>query len=88
MYDRRVRDPKDRRGRATVPEGLDIRAIGLGSGRSSAQPVLVVLTGPQVGQRILLESSALIGSDPEADMMLVDDGVDWHHAAVKPRDGG
>ncbi len=50
--------------------------------------MLVVLTGPQVGQRILLEFSALIGQDPEADLMLVDDRVEWHHAVVSPKDGG
>lgn len=76
----------DRRGRATLPEAVDVRSLIASADRPPA-PVLVVLTGPQVGQRILLETRALIGRDPEADLMLVGDGVDWHHASVFPRDG-
>ncbi len=52
------------------------------------RPVLVVLTGPQLGQRIRLEESASIGRDPESDLMLTDESVDWSHARVEPRDGG
>lgn len=59
----------------------------LASAERPVAPVLVVLTGPQVGQRILLESKATIGRDPEADLMLVGDGVEWHHATVLPRGG-
>lgn len=82
-----MRDPKDRRGRATVPEGFDTSVLGFSARSKSDKPVLVVLTGPQVGQRILLETAAMIGSDPEADLMIVGDAVDWHHAAVRPKDG-
>ncbi|MBN4049427.1 GGDEF domain-containing protein [bacterium AH-315-N03] len=56
--------------------------------KAGNKPVLVVLTGPQVGQRILLEAPALIGCDPEADMMIAGEDVDWHHASVMPKDGG
>ena len=63
-------------------------AVAVGHAQRAEAPVLVVLTGPQVGQRIVLESAALIGQDPEADLMLVGDGVEWHHATVSPRDGG
>ncbi|MCB9597128.1 MAG: diguanylate cyclase [Sandaracinaceae bacterium] len=77
----------DRRGRATLPEAVDLRSL-LASADRAEVPVLVVLTGPQVGQRILLESSALVGHDPEADLMLVGDGVEWHHASFSPKDGG
>lgn len=59
--------------------------FGTGGG---PKPVLVVLTGPQVGQRIRLEQPAIIGRDPEADLMLFDETVDWHHARVEPRDDG
>lgn len=58
-----------------------------GSG-AGPKPVLLVLTGPQVGQRILLEQPAIIGRDPEADLMLFDASVDWHHARVEPAEGG
>lgn len=71
-----------------MPEAVDVRTLLAGASKRPEAPVLVVLTGPQVGQRILLEGAALIGQDPEADLMLVGDGVDWHHATVLPRDGG
>ena len=79
-------DPGDRGGRPTMPEAVD--ASSLFGDDKGAKPVLVVLTGPQVGQRILLEAPAIIGRDPEADLMLFDAEVDWHHARVEPRDGG
>ncbi len=80
-------DPRDR-GRPTVPEGFDIRQIFAKAKDGGERPVLVVLTGAQVGQRILLEQPALIGRDPESDLMLTDDGVEWHHCRVVPRGEG
>ena len=78
---------RSRRGpKVTIPDGSD--AATLVPTGPKAQPVLVVLTGPQVGQRIRLEAPALIGRDPVADLMLVDREVEWHHARVEPRDGG
>jgi diguanylate cyclase (GGDEF)-like protein len=56
--------------------------------KASGKPVLVVLTGSQVGQRIRLEEAAMIGRDPECDLMLTDESVDWHHAQVEPREEG
>jgi len=70
-----------------MPEAMDPSSLLAGLGRGE-KPVLVVLTGPQVGQRILLEAPAVIGQDPEADLMIVDDRVEWHHASVMPKDGG
>ncbi|HEY8428430.1 MAG TPA: GGDEF domain-containing protein [Sandaracinaceae bacterium] len=80
-------DPGDR-GRPTVPEGFDVRALFPKANEAGERPVLVVLTGAQVGQRILLEQPALIGRDPECDLMLTDEGVEWHHCRVVPRDEG
>lgn len=74
-------DPGER-GRPTLPEPIDAAAL---FGRSGApKPVLVVLTGPQVGQRIRVEEPATIGRDPMCDLMLTDDSVEWHHARVEP----
>lgn len=84
MYDPAVTDPGDR-GRPTLPEGFDASSLFK---EAKKKPVLVVLTGPQVGQRILLETEAVIGRDPEADLMLFDESVDWHHARVEPRAEG
>ncbi len=79
-------DPGDR-GRPTVPEGFDVRHL-FPKASQGERPVLVVLTGAQVGQRILLEQPAILGRDPECDLMLTDDGVEWHHCRVVPRDEG
>jgi len=81
-----VTDPGDRGGRPTIPEAVDASSLFAKGG--GPKPVLVVLTGPQVGQRILLEAPAIVGRDPEADLMLFDPEVDWHHARVEPKDGG
>lgn len=78
-------DPGER-GRPTLPEAFD--ASMLFPKNKDGRPVLVVLTGPQVGQRIQLETPAIIGRDPEADLMLTDETVDWHHARVEPRTEG
>lgn len=80
-------DPGDR-GRPTVPEGFDVRNLFPKGKDGGERPVLVVLTGAQVGQRILLEQPALVGRDPECDLMLTDEGVEWHHCRVVPRDEG
>ncbi len=79
-------DPGDR-GRPTLPEAFDSSLL-FPTQKGGERPVLVVLTGPQVGQRIRLEQPALIGRDPEADLMLTDDAIDWHHCRVEPRDEG
>lgn len=76
------------RGRRTIPEGVDTRPLFPNAKDGAKRPVLVVLTGPQVGQRIRLEEPALIGRDPESDLMLADEEVEWHHARVEPRDEG
>lgn len=49
------------------------------------RPVLVVLQGNQVGRRIPLGSSVVVGRDPHADLCLTDDGVSWNHARVEDR---
>jgi diguanylate cyclase (GGDEF)-like protein len=72
-------------GRPTLP---DTSTLFAGSNEGAERPVLVVLTGPQVGQRIRLEEAAVIGRDPQADLMLADEEVAWHHARVEPRDSG
>ncbi len=83
MYDRPVPDHADGQGRATLPEAIDAASI-LGR-EGDAKPVLVVLTGAQLGQRIRLEQPAILGRDPEADLMLTDGSIGWHHARVVPR---
>ena len=49
------------------------------------RPVLVVLTGDDLGKRLVLEGSVLIGRDPAADLTLNDNLISWHHARIEDR---
>jgi two-component system, cell cycle response regulator len=49
------------------------------------RPVLVVLTGNELGKRLVLEDSVLIGRDPDADLTLSDNLISWHHARIEDR---
>lgn len=49
------------------------------------RPVLVVLSGNEMGKRVVVERSLSIGRDPEADLMLTDALVSWHHARIEDR---
>jgi two-component system cell cycle response regulator len=72
----------------TAPEGFrtaPLRAVGKSSAPPPPQvPVLVVLTGPQVGERVRLSSSVEIGRDPRAGLRLRDPRVGLRHLAVEP----
>lgn len=75
-------DPPDPSGRATVPEIVIDDELHRASQAPSC-PVLVVLTGPQIGERMQLDSAPIeIGRDPEADLVLCDPEVAWRHARV------
>jgi diguanylate cyclase (GGDEF)-like protein len=52
------------------------------------RPVLVVMTGNELGARVLVEGSMLIGRDPEAGLTLTDGLVSWHHAWIEDRGDG
>lgn len=49
------------------------------------RPVLVVMSGNDVGLRVCLDRTLLIGRDPTADVVLSDALVSWHHARVEDR---
>jgi two-component system, cell cycle response regulator len=49
------------------------------------RPVLVVLSGNEVGRRVTVDHTLLIGRDPEADLPLTDGLVSWHHARLEDR---
>jgi diguanylate cyclase (GGDEF)-like protein len=51
--------------------------------RRSFRPVLVVLSGNQMGQRVTADRTLLIGRDPQADLVLTDAGVSWRHARLE-----
>lgn len=56
--------------------------------RKSVSPSLVVILGPDVGGRVLLDHSVEVGRDPECDLPLHDDNVSWRHARVEDRGAG
>ena len=55
--------------------------------KSQFRPVLVVLDGVRVGDRVVVEGNALVGRDPAAELCLGDAGVSWHHAYIEDRGG-
>ncbi|MGF1468297.1 MAG: GGDEF domain-containing protein [Sandaracinaceae bacterium] len=77
----------DRGAKRTEPETQSPELLALRR-RGRNRPVLVVLTGPQLGQRVILSGPVTIGRDPEADLVLDDEGAAWHHAMVQPRGDG
>jgi len=52
------------------------------------RPVLVVLAGQEVGQRVVVDHTLLVGRDPGADLPLSDALVSWHHALIEDRGDG
>lgn len=52
------------------------------------RPVLVVLNGQEMGKRVVLDRSILIGRDPTAALVLSDTMISWHHARVEDRGDG
>jgi two-component system, cell cycle response regulator len=51
-------------------------------------PVLVVMTGNDIGKRVVVDRSLLIGRAPEADLTLSDQMISWHHARIEDRGDG
>lgn len=54
------------------------------------RPVLVVVSGNEkdVGRRVLVERTLLLGRDPDAGLPLSDGLVSWHHASIDDRGDG
>ena len=52
------------------------------------RPVLVVMAGQEVGLRVVVDRSLMIGRDPAADLRLSDALVSWHHALIEDRGDG
>jgi diguanylate cyclase (GGDEF)-like protein len=48
-------------------------------------PVLVVLTGNELGTRMIVDRSLMIGRAPDADLTLSDQMISWHHARIEDR---
>ena len=66
-------------------EHPDLRGEVLRHVKAPHRPVLVVLSGNELGKRLVLERSVLIGRDPASDLPLTDTLVSWHHARIEDR---
>jgi two-component system cell cycle response regulator len=56
--------------------------------RASVAPSIVVILGPDVGKRVVLEGSIEMGRDPSCELPLHDDNVSWRHARIEDRSNG
>ena len=70
---------------ATVRADPEVASEVMHRVKAQYRPVLVVLSGKEVGQRLLVDRSLLLGRDPDADLVLSDVLVSWHHAAIEDR---
>lgn len=49
------------------------------------RPVLVVMTGNEMGRRVVVDRTLIVGRDPHCELPLTDVLVSWHHARVEDR---
>ena len=56
--------------------------------RDSLRPVVVVMSGAQMGLRRRVDGSILVGRDPDSAIPLVDRDVSWQHARIEDRGDG
>jgi two-component system cell cycle response regulator len=85
----RAKDPKTNDSLRTLrlDEGAALRDELSQALREERRPVLVVMSGDEIGARKRLDGNTLIGRAPDADLRLSDAGVSWHHARVEDRGG-
>jgi len=69
-------------------ENPDLKQEVLRKIKAPHLPVLVVLTGNELGTRIVVDRSLLIGRAPEAELTLSDQMISWHHARIEDRGDG
>jgi diguanylate cyclase (GGDEF)-like protein len=63
----------------------DLRDQVYASLKMSTRPVLVVLSGNQMGRRVNVDHNLTIGRDPTSDLVLTDAGVSWRHGRLEDR---
>jgi two-component system, cell cycle response regulator len=71
----------------TVPatEAPDLASAVAQAVRAPHRPVLVVISGKELGLRKVVEQSLLIGRDPRSDLVLTDELVSSRHARLEDR---
>jgi two-component system cell cycle response regulator len=70
---------------ATVRAGPEVASEVMNRVKAQYRPVLVVLSGNEVGQRLIVDRSLLLGRDPDGDLVLSDALISWHHATIEDR---
>jgi diguanylate cyclase (GGDEF)-like protein len=68
-----------------LEDDAKLRAEVVRAVKSATRPVLVVLSGNEVGKRKTVEGNISVGRDPQADLSLTDAGVSWQHARIEDR---
>jgi diguanylate cyclase (GGDEF)-like protein len=79
--------PNDSLRTLKLDEGASVREELYRSIREERKPVLVVITGNEIGARRKLSSNLIAGRAPDAGLHLSDAGVSWHHARFEDRGG-
>ena len=71
----------------TLPleEGARLRDELRNALKAPHRPVLVVISGNEMGARKRAAGNMVIGRDPAADLVLTDAGVSWQHALLEDR---
>lgn len=69
--------------------GVSLREQVIQAAKAQRRPVLVVLSGDQMGTRRRVDDDTmLVGRDPDAGLVLGDALVSWHHARLEDRGDG
>lgn len=79
--------PSDSLRTLKLDEGNHVREELYRSIREDRRPVLVVIAGSDVGVRRKLDRNLLVGRAPNADFILTDAGISWHHCRFEDRGG-
>ena len=81
----RRKRPEDATKTLRLDESEPLRAQVVNAVKAKYRPVLIVISGDSMGTRITVEGNVLVGRDPEAELVLPDAGVSWHHATIEDR---
>ncbi len=72
---------------AKSPEATLLRPLEEAPGPAAGGHCLVVMRGPDLGQRIRFETELTLGRDPERDLVIDLDGISRKHCRIQLRSG-
>lgn len=74
----------------TLKADADVSVEVMRRVKAPHRPMLVVLNGNEadVGRRVIVDRTLIVGRDPEAGLSLTDGLVSWHHARLEDRGDG